>query len=176
MTFIAGPHTATYTPSTVQGGGTALSLGISEDGYEIEHVGFSDLIRGDNLGETIQDGVYRGRDCYVNAVISEWDLEGVRRAILQPYLDADVITDLGEVGQVGRLLTNIAGTLTLTPVAGTTAATAHGAFVAEKAIIAPGFPIRSLLATRHRKIPIRFMLLPYVQSSDTVHFRLAAAA
>lgn len=174
MTFIAGPHTVTYTPSTVQGGGAALSLGISEDGYEIEHVAFSDLIRGDNLGEAIQDGVYRGRDAYVNAVVEEWDLEGVRRAILQPYLDADAITDIGEVGLVGRLLTNLAGVLTITPVAGTTAAAANGVFTANKAIIAPGFPIRYLLATRLRRVPIRFLLLPYVDGSDVVHFRFAA--
>ena len=176
MTFVAGPQTVTYTPSTLQGGGSALSLGIVEDGYEIEHVSFADPIRGDNLGESIQDGVYRGRDCFVNAVLEEFDLEGVRRAILQPWVDADAVTDIGEIGQVGRLLSNIAGILTITPVAGTTAATSAtpGVLTANKAILAPGFPVRFLLATRLRKIPIRFQLLPYTDSGDTVHFRWAA--
>lgn len=173
MTFIAGPFTATYNAGI--GGGSALTLGITEDGFELEEVPYADLIRGDNLGEAIQDGVYRGKDVYINFVLEEVDLEGVRR-LSQPFIDADAITDLSEVGQVGRLLTNMAGVLVLTPVAGTTAATYSGALTANKAIIAPGFPLRRLLATRHRKLPIRMLLLPYTDSQDIVHYRLAAPA
>lgn len=171
MTFIAGPYTATYNPAL--GGGAPISLGITEDGFEIEHVAFADMIRGDNLGESIQDGVYRGRDCYVNFVAEEMDLDGVRRAILNPFIDCDAISDIGEVAQVGRLLTNLAGSLVLTAVAGTTAATVPATFTASKAILAPGFPLRYLLATRHRKVPVRFLLLPYTETSDIVHFRMA---
>lgn len=170
MTYIAGPYTATYNPALGTSG--ALSLGITEDGFELEDTPFADIIRGDNLGESIQDGVYRGKDRYINLVAEEWDLEGLRRAF-QPFIDADAISDIGEVGQVGRLLTNLAGILVLTAVAGTTAAAVPATFTANKAIIAPGFPLRSLLATRHRKLPLRFLLLPYVDGSDIVHFRMA---
>jgi hypothetical protein len=171
MTFIAGPYTATYQPAL--GGSTGLTLGITEDGFEIETVPYADLIRGDNLGESIQDGVYRGKDVYISMVLEEWDLDGVQR-LMQPYTDRDSITDVGEITQVGRLLTAMAGILILTPVAGTGAATSAGILTASKAIIAPGFPLRQLLATRHRKIPIRMLLLPYVEGSDTVHYRWAA--
>lgn len=173
MTFIAGPFTATYVPAL--GGSTPLSLGITEDGFELESTYFADLIRGDNLGETIQDGVYRGKDVYLSTVLEEVDLDGVNRAF-NPFIDTDLITDLSEVGQVGRLLTNLAGSLVLTPTAGTGAATLAATFTASKAIIAPGFPIRQVLATRHRKMPVRFLLLPYVDSSDTVHYRWASPA
>lgn len=170
MTFIAGPYTATYNPAL--GGGAHLSLGTVEDGFELESTYFADLIRGDNLGESIQDGVYRGKDCYLNCVIEEWNLDGVLRAF-NPFIDVDAISDLSEVGQVGRLLTNLAGVLTLTAVAGTTAAATPATLTASKAIIAPGFPLKSLLATRLRKLPLRFLLLPYTDGSDTVHFRMA---
>jgi hypothetical protein len=170
MTFIAGPYTATYNPAL--GGGAPVSLGISEDGFELESTYYADLIRGDNLGESIQDGVYRGKDCYLSCVLEEVNLDGVNR-VFNPFIDCDAISDLSELGQVGRLLTNLAGSLVLTAVAGTTAATVPATLTASKAIIAPGFPIRQVLATRHRKMPLRFLLLPYTDGSDVVHFRMA---
>ncbi len=138
----------------------------------MESTYYADLIRGDNLGEAIQDGVYRGKDVYLNCVLEELDLDGVKRAF-NPFIDNDAISDMSEVGQVGRLLTNLAGSLVATAVAGTTAATVPATITASKAIIAPGFPLRKLFATRHRKLPLRFLLLPYTDGSDVVHFRFA---
>jgi hypothetical protein len=170
MTFIAGPYTATY--NSALGGGADLDLGITEDGFELEVTPFADLVRGDNLGESIQDGVYRGKDVYLNVVIQEWSKDGVMRAF-NPFIDTDALSDISEVGQVGRLLSNMAGVLILTAVAGTTAAATPATLTASRAIIAPGFPLKSLLATRLRKLPLRFLLLPYTDSSDVVHYRMA---
>jgi hypothetical protein len=43
---------------------------------------------------------------------------------------------------------------------------------ANGAIIPPEFPIRTVLASRARKVPIRFQLLPYLVNSVPVHFTL----
>lgn len=165
MTFVAGPHTATFTPP----GGTALALGVTQDGYELEYTKFWDPIRGDNMGETIQDGVIRGGDCFLSFVLNEYDSAAGAKMFWPEAIAA--ATDLGKVGQVGRLASSLAGSLVLTPVAGTSAATIGPAtLTAAKAILAPGFPVKFLFATRLRTVPIRLQLLPYVDGSSVTRW------
>lgn len=154
MTFIAGPYTVTY---------NAVDIGITEDGAELEHTYYSELVRGDNYGDTVQDGVYRGGDCFVSMTLQEWD-NAALHAAMNPFGSGAVPSGLS--GQVGRLMTTLAKPLVLTPVAGTTAATATvGAtnartFTAAKAILAENFPIRFQFASRLRRVPLRFRILP----------------
>jgi hypothetical protein len=146
MTFIAGPYTVTY------GGNT---LGITERGFELEYTSFAEPIIGDNLGDSKQDGVYRGGNLFINFILSEMDLAGVQAAFW-PY------GTIGAVGQVGRLQTNIAVALAFSEVAGTTAAAEANLdnFTVTKAILAEGFDVRILLSAAHRKIPMRLQALP----------------
>src|SRR4051812_2940277 len=119
MTFIAGPFTATY--NAALGGAGALSLGIVEDGFELEEIYYGEPVKGDNMGDTTQDVVDRGKDVFINMVCEEADQAGLQR-LCNPKVNVNAISQHGVIGQVGVLHTNIAGVLILTAVAGTTAA------------------------------------------------------
>jgi hypothetical protein len=170
MTFIAGAFTGTY--NAALGGAGALSLGICEDGFELEEIHYGEPIKGDNAGDAVQDVVYRGRDVFLSAVFEECDLSGLMRC-MNPHVAQSALSDQGRMGTVGMLHTNLAGILLLTAVAGTTAATVPATLTAGKAILAPGQSMRRLLASRLRKVPIRFQLLPYVDSLITRHYLMA---
>lgn len=166
MTFIAGPYTATYTPP----GGAALALGITQDGFDLQWTQHGDVIRGDNLGESIQDGVWRGHDCYLEMLCEEFDaaaLYGAHTTTASAMWPGS--THFGRHGQVGRLFSALAGSLILTKVAGTGAVPAT-TLTAGKAILANGHVVRSKMATRLKTVPLRFLLLPYTASSEIVHF------
>lgn len=158
MSFIAGPYTATYPVSS-----TPTSLGVTEDGFELEDNSYAELIRGDNAGDSVQDGVYRGRDVFISFVCQEWD-NAALHAALNPY-GADALP-AGEMGVIGVLMTSKAQQIVLTPVAGTGAAGATVSAIAAdtltlpKCIIAENFPIRYQFAARLRKVPLRFRVLP----------------
>lgn len=173
MTFIAGPYTATY--AAALGGAGAQTLGIVEDGFDLEEIHYAEAVRGDNLGDTVQDYVNRGKDVFINAVFEECDLAAVARAMFPgANLNApNFLNYQGSVPQVGTLHTNLAGALVLTAVAGTTAVASPATLTALKAVIAPNYAMRRAMASRLRKIPMRFQLLPYVVSTITYHYQMA---
>jgi len=150
MTFIAGPYTWTFNSN---------SLGIMEDAPALEHTNAGANISGDNLGDSIQDSVYRGGNLFVNVVLQEWDLTACQEAFA-PWATAG---DKGLVGQPGKLFSSWAAPLIGTVVTGTTATPALVNF--KKAVIAPGFSVQQLLGTRLRQLPIRFLILPYADAS-----------
>lgn len=170
MTFIAGAFSATY--NAALGGAGAQSLGTVEDGFDLEEINYAERVIGDNLGESTQEHVNRGKDVFLSAVFIEADLSAVMRAI-HPYVNVSAIGLQGAVNQPGLLGTNFAGILTLTAFAGTTAAAAMTSLTARKAVLAPNQSIRRLHASRLRKIPIRFQLLPYVVSNVTYYYEQA---
>ncbi len=166
MTFIAGPYTMTWTPPS----GTAQALGILQDGFELEWMMHAELIKGDNLGDTVQDGVYRGGDMFVNCVCEEFDaaaLYGGHATRTQIFNPANA--NFGRHGQAGVLLSALAGVLILARVSASTGATPT-TITADRAILANGHVIRAKFASRLRVIPMRFQLLPYTASSNTVWF------
>lgn len=144
MSYIAGPYTV------VLGG---LSLGITENGLEVEFVGFGDPIRGDNLGESIQDWVYRGKDIYYNCTLQEYNAAGAALA-MWPY------ATIGQSGQVGRVDSDIASAMVATVVAGTRAVGNPNTLTFTKSILAKNFPVKLLFASRHRNVPLRQQVLP----------------
>jgi len=160
MGVIAGPYTSTH-------GGSAF--GFIEDGFDLEFSADSkDLITGDNKGGSVQDGVYRGGQCFIGFTMMEYDLAEVR-AMLWPY------GVLGELGQVGRLDSNLASALVLTNTAGTPAFGQPTSFTANLAILAENFPVRLLFASRARRMPIRLRLLPFDDAGTTRWFKLVPA-
>lgn len=159
LTAIAGPYTVTW-------GTPALNVGVTEDGVETEETYFSDPVRGDNLGDTIQDEIIRGGDVYVNFILQEYlnALTALGNGagigpIFHPHN-----TVLGRVGQVGRRLSSIAAPLVLTAVAGTPASAAPATITFALATLARNFPVRLLYASRHRKVPMRMISLPCTDS------------
>lgn len=158
MSFIAGPYTITL---------GALSLGITENGIELENIGYGDPVRGDNLGESIQDNVYRGMDVYLNFIMQEWNAAGASLAYW-PY------ATLGQSGQVGRMDSDIASALVATVVAGTRAVANPNSLTFTKSILAKNFPVKQLFASRLRNVAIRQQVLPATvgQSGNHTWFTL----
>lgn len=165
MSFIAGPYILTY-------GG--FSLGVTQNGFELEILSYAERVTGDNLGDSKQDGVYRGIDVFVNTILNEYNAEGADNAFI-PY------GTLGTVGQVGRFQSDLSAAFVATVVAGTRAAIlgVPTSITGNKGILAPNFPIRLLHAARLRNVPLRLELLPYLagttytpyaQSGSESHF------
>lgn len=151
MAFVAGPYTGTY---------NSLSLGITEEGFDLDQVFFQEIVRGDNLGSGAQDGVYRAGDAFISFVGEEFNLIRTS-AVINPY------AALGVIGQVGRLATDLAMNITLTVVAGTPAAAlGFASLSATKSILAEGFNLKTTLSTRLRKSPLRLQLFPYYSGGN----------
>lgn len=145
MTFVAGPYTCTW---------NALAMGVTEDGFELGVQHFEEAIRGDNMGDTIQDAVHRGTGITFETVLEEYDAATLP-SILWPYH-----ATFGQHGQAGVLDTSKAKILVLTAVAGTTASTRPATLQADKVIFEPGFLSKLKFASRLRKIPIRMRVYP----------------
>lgn len=147
--FVAGPYTASYND---------VDLGITEDGFDLDQTSFQESIRGDNMGSTHQDAVYRGANVFLSWVSQEWNIDEAAN-VFWPW------AAWGTIGQVGRLHTAVATDMVLSAVAGTNANTAGpGTLTAGLAILAADFDVKHILSTRHRRTPIRHQLYP--QGSD----------
>jgi len=156
--WIAGPYVWKFNGRT---------LGITENGFRLGMVSYGDPVRGDNLGQSIQDFVYRGGDVSVDGVLQEWDaaMQGVVTdpsktnsycaTILWPY------ATFGTTGQIGRLASLVAAPLVGNPAPGTPAAAATiKDLTITYAVIPPGFDVGLLFAARLRNAPIRLQALP----------------
>jgi hypothetical protein len=159
--FVSGAYTATY---NFQGAG-ALALGQTEDSFELEFSLNGDPVRGDNLGDSVQDFVNRGGDCFLSTVLIEWDKALATRLFWTPsatlgQYDAGFIGTLAGGHHNSEGTPRSAGVLTLTRVLNVTHSTPV-TLTANYAMLAPGFPIRTLLGPRLRRVPIRMQLLPF---------------
>ena len=167
MSFIAGPYTATYKAA----GGAALALGIVADGFRLTRVFRGQIITGDNLGKSVQDGVFQGSDMFLSAVFEEFNAAALfaNNAANGAQADNPFGLNFNKQGQVGRLWSTIAGEIVLTRVSADTTAS-FATLTAAKAIIQEDAEIEYLMATALKTVPLRFRLLPTVVSSNNVHF------
>ena len=167
MSFIAGPYSATYKPA----GGAALALGIVADGFRLIRTTRGQVITGDNLGKSVQDGVYQGSDMFLSCICEEFNAAALfgNNANNLAQADNPYGTNFNKQGQVGRLWSTIAGEIVLTRVSANTTAS-FATLTAGYAIIQEDAEIEYLMATALKTVPLRFRLLPYVVSTHTVHF------
>ena len=179
MTFIAGAYTLTCRrrlDGLLEGTIAApvdTALGQLEDGVTFDFTKSVEPVRGDNVGDAVQDGVFRSGDCFMDFSLIEWN-SALLSNIFWPEADntptAGQITDgefinFGklEPGNVGRLLTAMSVPILLTKVTGPNASPAF--IFAAQAIIAPGYPVRAIFAPRLRRLPLRLQLLPYQRTA-----------
>lgn len=165
--FIAGPYVWTY---------NGLTVGITQDGFNLNYSMFGDKITGDNLGDSTQDYVYRGLDCYADGQFNEWDVarNGAAGAKTNPLNFGTFWpwAEFGFSGQVGRLASVYSAALVGVSCPGTTAGGVVGAvgglstLTVPYGILPPGFNLAMLFAARLRSTPIRFQSLPYPQYND----------
>jgi len=168
MSFIAGDYTVTYND---------VDIGVVEDGFELEFTQAYEDVRGDNLGDTLQDGIFRGYNATISAILLEANNAALRQAVWPFYTTAGNLTDWGVIGTLGVLATSKAKALVLTKIAGNPAADADcpKTLTASKAILARDFPVRLLFANRLRRIPIRFQLFAYQTDSVNRLFQITIA-
>lgn len=166
MSFISGAFSVTW---------NSESLGQVENGFEVEEpgMGAGEAIRGDNLGPYAdQDGVYLPGNYYISCTLLEYNATAVRKLLSQPYVAQNATGTLitpgvsGVPGLPGQLWSSLAKVLVFTKAnQGVLNATPLVTRTCHAAILAPNFPIRYLMSPRHRKVPIRFQLLPTTVSN-----------
>ena len=139
----------------------AQYMGVTEDGFEIEHTFHSEPVRGDNMGDSIQDEIHRGADVAVSMTLIEFatakDANGAVAAgnIYWPVAAPGLAGVIGDVG------TDMASALLLTIANVATPAATHPASITfTKSKLASAFPVRMLFASRLRRIPLRMIAYP----------------
>lgn len=168
--FIAGEYTSTY---------DAVDLGETEGGFTLENTMLAEPIVADNMGQTVQDLVYQGQSAFISFVSLEPDKAAILEAF-HPFWASAAVTDMLKISDstnvIGQLGTAVAKALVLTVVANTPAAGTGGiaTITLDKAILAPNFPKQLLFATRTRRLPLRFQLLPF-DDSGTKRFGTVTA-
>ena len=160
LTAISGPYAGSW---------NGTYLGVTEDGYELEHTFYSEPVRGDNLGDSIKYEVLRVQDYYVNFTLIEHN-KGVATASIGQGNSSihwptgisgfNAVGAYGQVGVIGDVLSEYASNLTLTAQGLTPAAASPATITFHGAILARNFPVRVLYASRLRRIPLRMICLP----------------
>lgn len=142
-------------------------LGLANNPTRFARSHESQPISVDLYGNCVVDGVYRGGRVFVMVTLAEWTAN-IRSAIW-PFG-----ADFGAVGTMGRLLSDIAASLVLTPAANTAAAAlGNNTFTASKAILGAQNRVEFLLGNVERNIPLLFECLLYDQSGTKRHFALS---
>lgn len=166
--FIAGPYAALY------GRTQPINLGVIEEGFELEWTGSYELIRGDNLGDVVQDRLLRGLECFVSFVGEHFDT--VRAAKLLWPWEGQTSTagniqvgDLPYIPQLDPSQSDEA-LLQLIPLNQTQASVALPYIVAQRAVFPDNFPLRLILNSRLRKFPYRWRLMPYIRTASQLCF------
>lgn len=121
----------------------------------------------DLYGNAVVDYIYRAREVYVMCTFAEWSAN--LRSMMNPFGSAH-----GDIGLVGRLASDIAASLVLTPVASTPAATlGNNTFTFSKALVAPQNNIEYVLGNVERNIPVMFLCLLFDASGTKRHFAIS---
>lgn len=148
MAFIAGAYTVTY---------NSADIGQIENGIRLLWAPGEEEITGDLLGDSVQDGVYRGGNAWLELTMIEYNATGAGTAFW-PWSDT-----FGKAGTIGVLSSSLAKVLVLTKVSGPNATPAS--LTANLALPNGGQEISTLLAPRLRRVPVRYRLFPYTVSS-----------
>ncbi|GAA4441998.1 hypothetical protein [Bremerella cremea] len=168
-TFAPGPYTATYDASGAVSGTpgqaadpAARDIGLVEGAHRLSRVMEGEDIAGTNLfGQTVVDSIYRGGNCFLLLTMKEW--KPYVRDILWPFGSS-----FGDVGPIGRLLTDLAGKIVLTPVAGTPAYQNDGKVLTfGKAILSPQHNTEIFYGPAQRDVALVFRCFPYYNSDET---------
>lgn len=152
-TFAVGEYTSTYD-------GTTCGI-VTSGGWNLRYRPSVKKINDTSTyGDTLIDGIYRGMTgVQLMVTFKEW-IAQVKKAVW-PYSNASPAFD-GALGTIGKLQSDMAKAIVLTPVTGTPAATnGPTLFTASKAILSPDNDISILFGPDERNIPVLFDLLLY---------------
>lgn len=161
-TFVPGHYAMTY---------NSVSVGIVKtDEYSLRYRFHAQAIDGTSpYGDMKIDGVYRGVTGRLLVTFVEWN--AATKKAIWPWDAVNGIT--GAVGVIGRLQSDLAVSVVLTPQVGSPAAAAGGTFTAMKAILSEENEIGVLFGPRNRDMPVVLDLLPYDDSGTIRIFSIA---
>jgi hypothetical protein len=156
-TFVAGRYSATYQPP----GEPAYSIGIMEEGYQIQYRALASLVnKTDAYGLTPIESFHQGFELYIAGTAREW-ITGVHR-MLNPMNGWNGGSGgVFSLGTIGTAYTDRAGTLVLTATAGTPAASSPSTLTAAYASLAENFDVSMLFGPAERLMPWRLRIWPY---------------
>lgn len=154
MSFIAGSYQITWNGS---------ALGQCVNGTEFEEPGLEyEEIVGDTFGPNApQDGVTLGGSCFASFVLMEYDGTAVRSMIGHGYV-------AGTIPYPGLLVSSLVKQVVWTKVSGSNATPTTR--TAPYCSLANAERVRYLLGNRHRVLPIRLRIWPYVDGSSLHRF------
>lgn len=162
-TFVAGRYSATWDADR-GGAGAAVNFGISEDGWEVQwQYGMEPISPTDAYGQMYIDGIYQGIvGCWTQSTQIEWTTAIV--GAVTPWNTWSATSGTLSPGVIGRLASDVAGTIVLTATASTPAATSPASLTATYCIISEDV-LRVLYSSRLRKLPGRWRVLPYLDTT-----------
>ena len=154
------------------GAPAAADVGIMERGYRMSLSYFKERIRQtDQFARSTIDGVYQGLDTTIDGIATEW-----KSGTLQALAAYTPITATGStsllLSTIGRLDSDVAGSLVLTSTAGTPAAAAPATLTAALTIISEK-TLEWILSSEHRKIPFQWQILPHDAGGGVIRYWVA---
>lgn len=165
--FIAGPYSAT----NLVPAGSALDIGLTEDGFNIRFRIEKQVIGQTALyGDSILDAVYRGG----NASLSYLSLE-FNKSLLNGvawYQNAVGVANQGKMATVGTMDigSTKAGSTVLTAISGTTAAASPATLTSLQCALIEGHELNWTKTSRLKTQPIMQRLYPYTASAVEVWY------
>lgn len=119
----------------------------------------------DTYGRTLVDQIFLGTNVTFDLECKEYKAGPLRA--LQPWTATQLAATGASalsLGTIGVLASGIDGVLILTAASGTPASSSPASLTATHTIIHESFDIQWLFGPNHRKIPLRFRVLPYSSS------------
>lgn len=167
--FAAGPYTASHTPA----GGSPETIYLTEEGWESRiRILEQPIDRSDAYARCLLDAVFQGCRGVLTSMFIEWRASHLKMtypwAVVAP-LTATKWVVVNVASAMGRMASDVAGSLVLTAVANTPAATLGPATVTfGKIKTVPDQDIVFLYAPEHRKYTVNWDMLLYASSSDYI--------
>jgi len=168
--MVAGAYTATYTPGAngnVGGGAGAVSLGMTEKGYNLRWRFFKDKVDAtDTYGQgTLIENFYQGLRMWIGGVFKEYIDATIQ--VVSPY---NAFRTAGarkfDLGIIGLADSTVAGSLILSSTAGTPAAAAPATLTVTNAIMDED-QVEMLFGPTHRTAAFNMAVIPFAGSTPT---------
>lgn len=155
MAFEAGPYAWGWGPV---GGSSFTNLGIVEESPRLRVAQQFLPVTGDNLGDTVQDVLYRGHNLFLSLVFKEWVPGNLRAfwAFNQSTTGNGIFAEVEDIGCPGA---SRSVALRATRI-GNCPANGGYQYTFLSALIAPNFDLEYALGSELRVLPVQFQLLP----------------
>lgn len=164
--FVAGAYTSTYAPGGSGGG----AMGLTKEGYRLRwSYDTDDINQTDGYGSTTIEMFLHGLNMWIGGIWMEWNANVVGAANPWGEYTNTGVSHLS-LGIVARAATTVGGTMVLTTVAGTPAASSPATMTIPVAIQDKGFNVEYLLGPTHREVPFLYRIMPTTVSSRTQFF------